>query len=44
MKNNNYSPYATYTLNKVEAPKNSKKYEPSVKKINGKSDLRGGKK
>jgi hypothetical protein len=44
MKNNNHSPYATYNLNKVDAPKSSKKCEPSAKKIVGKSDLRGEKK
>jgi len=44
MKNKNCSPYGTYSLNKIQAPKSSKKCEPSAKRTVGKDDLRGGKK
>ncbi len=42
MKKNNYSPYGTYSLNKIDAPKGKVK-DPKSAKIVGKSDLRGGK-
>ena len=44
MNKNNYSPYATFSYEKVEAPKNNKKKERSASKISTGSDLRGGKK
>ena len=40
MKKNSYSPYATYGLDKITAPKNQKKGEPKAKKTVGSSDLR----
>lgn len=40
MKKNNYSPYATYGLDEIRAPKNQKKGEPKVKKTVGATDLR----
>ena len=42
MKNKEYSPYATYNPEKIDAPKNSKKNEPKASKITGNEDLRGG--
>ena len=44
MKKNNNSPYGTYDLNKIDAPKNTGKNQPKAEKISGKGDLRGGKK
>ena len=44
MKNKNYSPYATYSLTKVESPKNTKANEPRTTTITGEHDLRGGRK
>jgi hypothetical protein len=40
MKEKNYSPYATFGLNKINAPKNTKKDQPKASKITGKGDLR----
>lgn len=42
MKNKNYSPYATYSPEKIDAPKGKKKTEPKASKITGTQDLRGG--
>ena len=42
MKNKNYSPYGTYSLEKVVAPKGKEKNPKSTKTV-GKCDLRGGK-
>ncbi len=42
MKNKNYSPYGTYSLNKIDAPK-PKTAGPKASKTVGKDDLRGGK-
>ena len=40
MKEKNYSPYATYSLEKINAPKNTKKGEPKSAINKGKGDLR----
>ena len=40
MKEKNYSPYATWGLEKVNSPKPKKKGEPKGPKITGKGDLR----
>ena len=42
MKNENYSPYGTYGLTKIDAPKSTKKNEPKSEKTTGSGDLRGG--
>ena len=46
MKEKNYSPYASFSFDKINAPKGKPKNEPKVVKIVGKGDLRasGGKK
>ena len=44
MKKNNYSPYSTFSLEKVVAPKPNKATEPKSSKNSSDSDLRGGKK
>ena len=44
MKKKDYSPYATFSYEKVTAPKNTKATEPKCNKISGEADLRGGKK
>ena len=40
MKENKYSPYATYGLDKVNSPKPKQKGEPKSTKTTGKGDLR----
>ena len=44
MKKKEYSPYATFSYEKVTAPKNNKSNEPKASKISSDTDLRGGKK
>lgn len=44
MKKNDYSPYGTFSYEKVEAPRKSKCAEPKGSKISSENDLRGGKK
>lgn len=44
MKNKTTSPYGTYSLEKVNAPKKERTKSPAAIKISGKGDLRGGKK
>ncbi len=41
-KNKNFSPYSTYSLDKIDALKSKDKYVRGAK-IVGKGDLRGGK-
>lgn len=45
MKEKNYSPYGTFSLEKINAPKKQDKNPPKSTKITGKGDLRskGGK-
>jgi hypothetical protein len=45
MKEKNYSPYGTFSLEKINAPKPKQKAAPKSTKITGKGDLRakGGK-
>lgn len=40
MKEKNYSPYASFGLQKIDAPKAKSKNEPKSTKITGKGDLR----
>ncbi len=40
MKERNYSPYATFSTEKINAPKPKAKGEPKSTKITGKGDLR----
>jgi hypothetical protein len=40
MKEKNYSPYATFSYEKINAPKSKPKGEPKSTKITGKGDLR----
>ena len=44
MNKTNYSPYGTFSYEKVDAPKKSKSAEPKGTKISSDGDLRGGKK
>ena len=44
MKKKEFSPYATFSYNKVAAPKNTKVNEPKCNRISSDNDLRGGKK
>ena len=44
MKNKTTSPYGTYSLEKVDAPKKDRAKSPKATNITGKGDLRGGKK
>ncbi len=44
MKKNNYSPYATLGLDKVNSPKGTPKNEPKATKTEGNGDLRCSKK
>ena len=44
MKNKNTSPYRTYNLEKINAPKPQSQTKVKASKISGKGDLRGGKK
>lgn len=40
MKEKNYSPYGTFSINKINAPKGKQKGEPKASKTVGKGDLR----
>jgi len=40
MKENNYSPYGTFSAQKINAPKPKSDRAPKVDKITGKGDLR----
>ena len=40
MKDKNYSPYGTFSFDKINAPKKNAKNEPKSSKITGKGDLR----
>lgn len=42
MKKSTNSPYTTFGLEKINAPKKSKGNEPKASKINSQSDLRSG--
>ena len=44
MKEKNYSPYGSFSLEKIDSPKGEKKSEPKAKKTSGKGDLRCSKK
>ena len=44
MKNKTTSPYGTYNLEKIDAPKKQSDKSTKSAKISGKGDLRGGKK
>lgn len=44
MKKNNYSPYGTFSYEKVSAPRKEKSGEPKGSKISSGNDLRGGRK
>ena len=44
MNKNNYSPYGTFSLEKIDAPKKTAKSDPRAKKTSGAADIRGGKK
>ena len=44
MKNKTTSPYRTYDLEKINAPKSPSQTKVKSSKISGKGDLRGGKK
>ena len=44
MRKNNYSPYGTFSYEKVDAPKSSKKGAEKCGKISTGTDLRVGKK
>ena len=44
MKNKSYSPYGTYNLTKIVAPKNTNKDAPASSKTTSERDLRGGNK
>ena len=40
MKDKNYSPYATFSAEKITAPRGKEKNPPKSSKITGKGDLR----
>lgn len=44
MNKNNYSPYGTFSLEKIDAPKKLKKEKSGGNKFLSGTDLRGGKK
>jgi hypothetical protein len=44
MNKNNYSPYGTFSYEKVDSPRKPKNTEPKANKITSENDLRGGKK